>query len=234
MPAVHPRPHRRPDTAPATTAAAEPIACSQHRHRPRPSCPSGPGQPRCARYAPRQDHFEHVSAGQGHTQQPSPEPCAQVRILLGALLGGINSNTLTILVRSGPEPVTCGNAEAFRILPPGRPRQRAAQRQTRCSAAFRDNGRKAVAVAKDRCSSSSIRSYAGQIVARRHPRGRPSSTSARAAAVQRRAPSVGLSRMPHLRRWAISTAKYGMSLHNRRRRAPTSPILGGQNRLRAP
>jgi hypothetical protein len=45
-----------------------------------------------------------------------------------------------------------------RHLAPDPPGQRAARRQTCCSAAFSDNGRQAVAVTADRCSSPSIRS----------------------------------------------------------------------------
>ena len=42
----------------------------------------------------------------------------------GGLVRDINSNTLTILVRHELEPVTCGNADSFRTLPPVRPRNR--------------------------------------------------------------------------------------------------------------
>jgi hypothetical protein len=69
----------------------------------------------CARYAPGYDIWQHVSAGQGHTQQPSPEPRAQVRILRGAQRRGINSNALTILDCTGARPVTCGNVELSQI-----------------------------------------------------------------------------------------------------------------------
>jgi len=47
----------------------------------------------CALYAPGQDLYEHVSAGERPVQQPSPEPRAQVRILPGApnlLPGALN------------------------------------------------------------------------------------------------------------------------------------------------
>jgi hypothetical protein len=70
----------------------------------------------CALYAPGQDLFEHVSAGQGHTGKRTPEPCAQVRILPGVLVRGINSNTLTILRGFSASAVTCGNADAYSRL----------------------------------------------------------------------------------------------------------------------
>jgi hypothetical protein len=104
--ASHPRP----------SGPAAPELHSAQRHA--PPRPTGPG---CARYAPGQTARERVSAGQGPAQQPSPEPCAQVRILPGALLRSMNSNTLTTLGRLGASPVTCGSADAFSILRPVRP-----------------------------------------------------------------------------------------------------------------
>jgi hypothetical protein len=77
----------------------------------------------------------------------------------GALLRGINSNTLTILVRQEPGPVTCGNADAFRTLPPARPREAGPQPQKPSSAAKPNDGRQAVALPAGRCSSANIRSY---------------------------------------------------------------------------
>ena len=60
-----------------------------------------------------------IPAGESDLGRRTPEPCAQVQILLGALLRGINSNTLTILVGNEPDPVTCGNARALPGLAPG-------------------------------------------------------------------------------------------------------------------
>jgi hypothetical protein len=93
-----------------------------------------------ARYAPGQAAPERVCAGQGHTQQPSPEPWAQVRILPGALFKGINSNSLTILGRLSARPVTCGNADAFRTWPPVRPRNQDPSRGKPSSAANHNDG----------------------------------------------------------------------------------------------
>jgi hypothetical protein len=78
------------------------------------------------RYAPDHGARERVSAGHRRTQQPSPEPCAQVRILPGALVRGINSNTLTILSGFSASAVTCGNAGAFQTLRPIRALRRKA------------------------------------------------------------------------------------------------------------
>jgi hypothetical protein len=94
----------------------------------------------CARYAPGQDARKLVSTGQGHAQQPSPEPCAQVRILPGALVRGINPNTLTILGRLSARRLTCGNADAFRALPPVRPRNQDPSRGKPSSAANHNDG----------------------------------------------------------------------------------------------
>ena len=52
-----------------------------------------------------------------------------------------------------PTPATCGNAQPFRALRPIRARKAAASMERACSGAFSDNGRRAVAVTTDRCSS---------------------------------------------------------------------------------
>jgi len=75
------------------------------------------------------------------------------------LLRGINSNTLTILVRHEPEPVTCGNADAFRALLPVRPRKQDPTRGKPSSTAKPNDGHQAVALPGGRCSSANIRSY---------------------------------------------------------------------------
>jgi|ERR1039457_2072313 hypothetical protein len=74
-------------------------------------------------YAPRPDAPSRVLPGSSLKQHCPPEPCAQVRILLGALLKSINSNTLTILGCLGANPVTCGNAQPLRTLRPIRARK---------------------------------------------------------------------------------------------------------------
>jgi hypothetical protein len=56
-----------------------------------------------------------------------------------------NSNTLTILNRLGARPVTCENADAFRTLPPVRPRKQDPSRGKPSSAAKRNDGHQAVA-----------------------------------------------------------------------------------------
>jgi hypothetical protein len=73
------------------------------RNRPRPIC--GPnGSP------------NGISAGQGHARTPTPEPCAQVRILLGPLFENLIED-----VRLGCNAVTCGNANKIKSTPPIRP-----------------------------------------------------------------------------------------------------------------
>src|SRR5262249_8072059 len=49
----------------------------------------------CAPYVPRRAGREDVCAGQRDIEQPPPEPCAQVRILLGAQVEGSFSSTPT-------------------------------------------------------------------------------------------------------------------------------------------
>src|SRR5262252_356020 len=71
----------------------------------------------------------------------------------GALVRAINSNTMTILGRPGASPVTCGDDQLSRVLRPIRARKADASIERACSAAFGDNGRQAVAVTTDRCSS---------------------------------------------------------------------------------
>jgi hypothetical protein len=58
--------------------------------------------------------------------QPPPEPCAQVRILLWALVRCINSNTPTMLKRLSIGPVTCGDARRSGSCPRLAPERQAA------------------------------------------------------------------------------------------------------------
>jgi hypothetical protein len=118
-------------------------------HAPAPPVPRRTRQPRPGALSPVRPRSWWAGTRfrwSGPARQPSPEPCAQVRILPGTLVKGINPNTLTIVGRSEARPVTCGNAPAFRILRP------AGAWKGRCSAVFGDNGRPAVAVTADRCS----------------------------------------------------------------------------------
>ena len=64
-----------------------------------------------------------------------------------------NSNTQTILSRSGANSVTCGNAQPFRTLRPIRARKADTRLERACSAVLGDNGPQAVAMTADRCSS---------------------------------------------------------------------------------
>jgi hypothetical protein len=99
-----------------------------------------------APYPPQTTRARSEIPGHSVRQECTPEPRAQVRILPGALVRGINSNTLTILARLNARPVTCRNADAFSILPPGRPRQQHPSRTKPSSAANCNDCRQAVAL----------------------------------------------------------------------------------------
>jgi hypothetical protein len=76
-----------------------------------------------------------------------------------ALVRGINSNTLTILIERSANAVTCGNAEAFWTLPPSRSRRQPPATESPSSLANIDDGHQTVALPRGRCSSANIRSY---------------------------------------------------------------------------
>jgi hypothetical protein len=60
-------------------------------------------------------------------------------------------------------PVTCGNAQPFRALRPIRAWKSRISLERACSAAFSDNGRQAVAVTADRCSSQYLQIRGGSV-----------------------------------------------------------------------
>jgi hypothetical protein len=91
-----------------------------------------------------------VSAGQRPIEKRPPEPCAQVRILLGAGRT-VNPNTITINLQPPGWSVTCANVQGFRILRPLAPQITAPSTQTCRPAPPADNGPRAVALTPGRC-----------------------------------------------------------------------------------
>ena len=121
------------ETRHATTAAVVPVGGP---HAPIPPGPSRPGRRAAPDTRPGRTSPGTFSLVRGVYSNPIRSRERRFESCRGALVRVINSNTLTILVRHEPEPVTCGNADTFRTLSPARPRK---QDPSRASPAQRRN-----------------------------------------------------------------------------------------------
>jgi hypothetical protein len=117
-----------------------------------------PGLPR---WPPADPAGGYIPAGGNDLGRRTPEPCAQVRILLGALLSVYFSNKTSADGRPGGKPLTCANADVINSPCPAGARDGVSGAQTCRPAPYSDNGCQAVAVTADRCSPPYPQLYSG-------------------------------------------------------------------------
>jgi hypothetical protein len=103
---------------------------------------ASPGLPR---WPPAHPGPGHIRAGKNDLGRRPPEPCAQVRILLGALLGAYFSNKTSADCRSDDKPLTCANADVINFPRPAGARDGRLKGANLQASDFRSYGCQAVA-----------------------------------------------------------------------------------------